>query len=76
MEAAVEVRRAQSDEESRQLDQLLWEVLWAPLGFPRDVRGKFDLAGTPMFDVVALDGSKVVGGLVAGWLGEGRMEIR
>lgn len=72
----MEVRRAQSGEESRQLDQLLWEVLWEPLGFPRDVRPEFDLVGTPVFDVVALEGAEVVGGLVAGWVGEGRMEIR
>jgi len=76
VEDAVEVRRAQSEEESRQLDQLLWDVLWEPLGFPRDVRREFDLVGTPVFDVVALEGAEVVGGLVAGWVDEERMEIR
>ena len=76
MENAVEVRPAQSEEESRRLDQLLWDVLWEPLGFPRDIRREFDLVGTPVFDVVALEGAEVVGGLVAGWVGQDRMEIR
>lgn len=83
----MEIRRAQCEEESRQLDQLLWDVLWGPLGFPRDIRGEFERGGAvfdvvfvegedSVFDVVAVEGGDVVGGLVAGWVGAGRIEIR
>jgi hypothetical protein len=39
----IEIRQAGTEEDNAKLDQFLWEVLWEPLGFDRDVRGEFNL---------------------------------
>ena len=64
-----------SDEEKNELDQLLWTVLWKPLGLPRDIRQSFRL-NSPQIDLIAVDNGTVVGGLVANWLSKNEIEIR
>jgi GNAT superfamily N-acetyltransferase len=71
----MKIKIAESDREKRELDQLLWEVLWEPLGLPRDVRHSFRL-DKPEMELVALYRRKVIGGLVACQLAEHQFEIR
>ena len=58
-----------------ELDHLLWEVLWKPLGLSRDFRGSVKLDGESLELVVKADG-RIVGGLVANWIGDSEVEIR
>jgi N-acetylglutamate synthase-like GNAT family acetyltransferase len=71
----MKIKHAISDREKSELDQLLWDVLWKPLGFPRNIRQSFKL-NTPQIDLVAVDNGVVIGGLVANWLSENEIEIR
>jgi GNAT superfamily N-acetyltransferase len=71
----VKIKRAISVEERRELDQLLWDVLWRPLNLGRDIRNSFKL-DKPQVDLIALDHDVVVGGLIANWLSGNEVEIR
>lgn len=71
----MKIKHAISDKEKSKLDQLLWDVLWKPLGLPRDIRQSFKL-NNPQIDLVAVDNGVVIGGLVANWLSENEIEIR
>ena len=57
------------------LDELLWVVLWQPLGLPRDIRQTFSLAGKE-FELIAQDNGQVLGGLVAVWSEDAEIELR
>ena len=70
-----DVRHVATDGEKLELDDLLWEVLWKPLGFPRKISDAFKL-DSPQLDLVAVDGGTVIGGLVANWLSDAVVEIR
>ena len=71
----MKIKHAISDKEKSELDQLLWGVLWKPLGLPRDIRQSFKL-NNPQIDLVAVDNGVVIGGLMANWLSENEIEIR
>jgi len=71
----MKIKIAESDREKRELDRLLWEVLWRPLDLPRGVRRSFGLR-RPETELVALDQGRVIGGLVAYQLAEHEFEIR
>lgn len=64
-----------SSTESMELDHLLWEVLWKPLGLSRDFRSSLKRDGECLELVVKADG-RIVGGLVANWIGDSEVEIR
>jgi len=64
-----------STNESMELDSVLWEVLWKPLGLPRDVRDLFKVEGDS-FELIALSGKRVVGGIVVNWSNDSEVEIR
>ena len=64
-----------SKKESTELDHLLWEMLWKPLGLPRDVRDSFKLDGECL-EIVAKVDRRVVGGLVANWRDDSEVELR
>jgi GNAT superfamily N-acetyltransferase len=66
---------ANSKTESMELDHLLWELLWKPLGLSRGFRGSFKPDGDCLELVVKADG-RIVGGLVANWIGGSGVEIR
>jgi N-acetylglutamate synthase-like GNAT family acetyltransferase len=57
------------------LDELLWAVLWQPLGLPRDIRHTFSVEGEE-FELLAQENGQVVGGLVAVWAGGTDIELR
>lgn len=61
--------------EAAALDKLLWEVLWKPLGLPRDVRQEFKVAGDAI-EMIARWQGQIQGGLVAVWTGPGEVELR
>ncbi len=69
------IRPSQSSEDGHQLDELLWEVLWKPIGLPRDVRSSFEMDGQKL-ELVVLTGSMVVAGLVAYQVSDTETEIR
>lgn len=62
-------------EAAARLDELLWVVLWQPLGLPRDIRQAFSLEGEE-FELLAQENEQVVGGLVAVWTGNTEIELR
>ena len=70
----MKIKHAVSNKEKNELDLLLWNVLWKPLGLPRDIRKSFKL-NNPQIDLVAVDNGTVIGGLVANWLSEPENEI-
>lgn len=69
------IKLAESQDEKDNLDALLWRVLWKPLNLPRDARAKFRIPGEEI-ELVAVNGRKIVGGLVAYRAGENEVEIR
>ena len=71
----MKIKQAKSDNEKNNLDRLLWEVLWKPLGFQRDIRQSFEL-DKPQLELIAVDNETVIGGLVANWLTKDEIEIR
>lgn len=66
---------ALSASQELELDELLWTVLWKPLGLARDVRRKFKARGRETVIAAEMDG-RIIGGLVAVWDDQGEVEIR
>jgi GNAT superfamily N-acetyltransferase len=56
-------------------DQLLWEILWEPVGLPRDVRQRFKLPGSEVI-FVAMHRKQLVGTVVGQSQNEREMELR
>ena len=69
------IEPVKSDVDATKLDVLLWEVLWKPLGLPRDVRESFKLKGEYL-ELVAKLGGTMVGGLVVYWTSLTDIELR
>jgi N-acetylglutamate synthase-like GNAT family acetyltransferase len=69
------IKVVESQDEREQLDELLWKVLWKPLGLPRDTRNKFALPGKEM-ELIAVEAQMVTAGLVVNWTDENELEIR
>ena len=64
-----------SASQALELDELLWTVLWKPLGLDRDVCRKFKARGRETVIAAEVDG-RIIGGLVAVWDDKGEVEIR
>jgi len=71
----METRQVRTERNKAELDQFLWEVLWEPLGFDRDVRKEFNL-DVPHIDLMAFDKQTLGGGLVAYYIKDTEVEIR
>jgi N-acetylglutamate synthase-like GNAT family acetyltransferase len=69
------IRKANTPADASDLDALLWNVLWKPLGLSRDVRKGFSIKGEQV-ELVALMEGHIVGGLVAVWTDKNSVEIR
>ena len=69
----IELVKSKADAE--ELDTILWEVLWMPLGLPRNIRESFKLEGSCLEFAVKSDG-ELVGGLVANWTSSTEVELR
>lgn len=57
------------------LDELLWRVLWQPLGLLREVRRQFNIGGEEI-ELIARKDGQLVGGLVAVWTPDADIELR
>jgi N-acetylglutamate synthase-like GNAT family acetyltransferase len=64
-----------SEDESQELDSLLWEVLWKPIGLPRDFRESIEWDNENM-EFAVRSGNQLLGGLVANWISENTVELR
>jgi len=71
--ATVEIIKTAGD--VAQVDELLWRVLWQPLGLPRDIRSNFNIDGEKL-ELAAKEHGQVVGGLVAVWSAKNDIELR
>ena len=69
------IKQVTTHQEQNELDQLLWDVLWKPLNFKRNIRESFKL-DKPQIDIVAVDNNVIIGALVANWLSNNEIEIR
>jgi N-acetylglutamate synthase-like GNAT family acetyltransferase len=69
------IKLAATQEENEGLDRLLWEVLWEPLGLPRDIRESFKLDELQI-ELVAIEHNSIIGALVANRLSPDEIEIR
>lgn len=70
---SVEILKTACD--TAEMDELLWSVLWQPLGLPRDIRSNFNLDGEKI-ELAAKENGQVVGGLVAVWTADNEIELR
>lgn len=61
--------------DAAEMDELLWLVLWKPVGLPRDVRRTFSIEGEEI-ELVAKQDGRIIGGLVAVWTGDSEIELR
>ena len=71
----VEIRLVASESEFEDLDELFWKVLWEPLGLPRDIRKTFVVEGEGV-DLIAVNGSSVIGGISANWIFPFEVDLR
>jgi len=71
----VAVHLVETEADYAVLDNLLWQVLWAPLGLPRDVRSRFKVDGK-LVQLLAMEGPYPVGGAVAIWKNINDAELR
>jgi GNAT superfamily N-acetyltransferase len=71
----IEIRMVGSESEFKALDELFWEVLWKPIGLPRDIRQSFIIEGEGV-DLIALSGAGIIGGLSANWAFPIEVELR
>jgi N-acetylglutamate synthase-like GNAT family acetyltransferase len=58
-----------------EMDNLLWQILWEPLGLPRDIRQKLSVDGEQL-ELATKDNGRIVGGLVAVWTNKSEAELR
>jgi GNAT superfamily N-acetyltransferase len=72
MATVVTVKKA---DEAAEMDELLWCILWQPLGLPRDIRSEFNIAGERL-ELAAKENGHIVGGLVAVWIADNEIELR
>ncbi len=69
----VEVVKRAAD--AAELNEILWRVLWQPLGLPRDIRHAFSVEGKEL-ELVVKENGCIVGGLVAVWTADTEVELR
>lgn len=69
------VETVRTAEDAAELDELLWHVLWQPLGFPRDIRKDFSIVGEKI-ELTMKEKGQIIGGLVAVWTAENEIELR
>ncbi len=72
---AVEISLVNSKVESKELDALLWGVLWKPLVLLRNIRESFKLAGECL-ELIARADDRLLSGLVANWTSPTEIQLR
>jgi len=68
------IKYTETQNEKDSLAQLFWDVLWKPLGLPRDIGSSFKLNG-PQIELMAVKDDVIIGGLVANWLSKTVIEL-
>ena len=48
--------------DAAELDELIWRILWHPLGFPRDIRSKFTIGSEKLELAAKEDGFRTAQG--------------
>lgn len=71
--ATLEVVKTAAD--AAEVDDLLWRVLWQPLGFTRDIRNNFKIVGEKL-ELAAKENGLIIGGLVAVQTAKNEIELR
>lgn len=71
----MKIKLAETEREEEELERLLWEVLWKPLGMERDAGRSFEL-DFPRIALIAVAGERIIGGLVAFRLAADHARIR
>jgi N-acetylglutamate synthase-like GNAT family acetyltransferase len=71
----IEIRKPITEEERKDLDELLWEVLWKPINLHREIRTDLKITGREI-ELIAVNQGKCIGGLVGVIINEGESEIR
>lgn len=61
--AKVSVDVVKTSEDAEAIDELLWRVLWKPLGLPRNIRKDFAVEGREI-ELAAIKNECVIGGIV------------
>ena len=70
----ITIKQTDSADQAKELDQLLWEVLWKPLDIPRDFRKS--ITDTECLEYVVKEGTELLGGLIAHRVSESLVELR
>jgi N-acetylglutamate synthase-like GNAT family acetyltransferase len=68
------IEPAASPKAADELDELLWRVLWQPLGLPRNLRQSFEVEGESL-ELIAREDGRFAGGVVAVWTGDTEVEL-
>ena len=71
----VTIEPSTSPKDAEELDELLWRILWQPLGLPRKVRQGFKVDGESL-ELVAKENGRITGGVVAVWTDDTEVELR
>ncbi|MFA5646551.1 MAG: GNAT family N-acetyltransferase [Candidatus Ratteibacteria bacterium] len=71
----VTISQADPTQELKDLDTLLWQVLWKPLSLPRNIGEEFRLTRDSI-QFIAKQEKKLIGGLVAYYISLKEIEIR
>jgi len=71
----VTIEPTTSPKDADEFDELLWRILWQPLGLPRNVRQGFKVDGESL-ELVAKENGRIIGGVVAVWTGATEVELR
>ena len=71
----VTIEPVASSKDIVELDEILWRVLWQPLGLPRNVRQDLSIDGESL-ELVAKKNGLLIGGAVVVWTGEAEVELR
>ena len=71
----MKIKAVETEFEKKQLDDLLWDTLWKPFDFPRNIRASFKLDGCEL-ELIAVENNCLLGGVVAIYLPENEVEIR
>ncbi len=61
--------------DSDEVDELLWKVLWNPIDLPKDIRNEFKLDGEEI-TLAAKDSEQIIGIIVANKINHSEYEIR
>ena len=69
------VELVKTENGSAEIDELLWMVLWKPLGLPRGIRKDFVVEGKEI-EIAAIQDGRIIGGIVGVRTSANEMKLR